>query len=65
MSPPGILRKVDAVTILVPDIDAGVSFYVDVLGHRVNWRSRFDGAARELLISRSIHARRPTGLVDQ
>ena len=39
MSPSGILRKVDAVTVRVPDIDTGIGFYVDVLGHRVKWRN--------------------------
>ena len=45
MSDPGILRKVDAVTVRVPDIDAGVRFYVDVLGHRVKWRNDAIGQA--------------------
>ena len=49
MSVPGILRKVDAVTIRVPDIDAGIGFYVDVLGHRVKWRNdAIDQAGLEL-----------------
>ena len=39
MSVPGILRKVDAVTVRVPDIDTGIRFYVGVLGHRMKWRS--------------------------
>ena len=45
MSGPGILRKVDAVTVRVPDIDAGIQFYVDVLGHRVKWRNDAIGQA--------------------
>ena len=45
MSVPGILRKVDAVTVRVPDIDAGIHFYVDVLGHRVKWRNDAVGQA--------------------
>jgi len=45
MSVPGILRRVDAVTVHVPDIDAGVGFYVDVLGHRVKWRNDAIGQA--------------------
>lgn len=45
MSVPGILRKVDAVTVRVPDIDAGIGFYVDVLGHRVKWRNDAIGQA--------------------
>ena len=45
MSGPGILRKVDAVTVRVPDIDAGIQFYVDVLGHRLKWRNDAIGQA--------------------
>ncbi len=45
MSGPGILRKVDAVTVRVPDIDAGIHFYVDVLGHRLKWRNDAFGQA--------------------
>ena len=41
----GILRKVDAVTVRVPDIDTGVRFYVDVLGHRLKWRNDSIGQA--------------------
>lgn len=45
MSGPGILRKVDAVTVRVPDIDTGIGFYVEVLGHRVKWRNDAVGQA--------------------
>ena len=45
MSGPGILRKVDAVTVRVPDIDAGIHFYVEVLGHRMKWRNDAIGQA--------------------
>lgn len=45
MSSPGILRKVDAVTVRVPDIDTGINFYVDVLGHRMKWRNDAIGQA--------------------
>ena len=45
MSVPGILRKVDAVTVRVPDIDAGIRFYVGVLSHRVKWRNDAVGQA--------------------
>lgn len=34
-----LLRKVDAVTIPVPDLDAGLAFYGDRLGHRPRWRN--------------------------
>jgi predicted enzyme related to lactoylglutathione lyase len=40
-----LLRKVDAVTFNVPDLDAGLRFYVDVLGHKLNWRNDALGQA--------------------
>ena len=33
-----LLRSVDAVTVPVPDLDAGLSFYRDRLGHSLLWR---------------------------
>ena len=45
MSVPGILRKVDTVTVRVPDIDAGIRFYVGVLSHQVKWRNDAVGQA--------------------
>jgi predicted enzyme related to lactoylglutathione lyase len=39
MSDGGVLRKVDAVTVRVPDLDAGIDFYVGALGHRMTWRN--------------------------
>jgi catechol 2,3-dioxygenase-like lactoylglutathione lyase family enzyme len=38
MSFPPLLRSVDAVTVPVPDLDAGLAFYRDRLGHRLLWR---------------------------
>jgi predicted enzyme related to lactoylglutathione lyase len=35
----GLLRAVDAVTVRVPDLDAGLAFYVDALGHQLRWRN--------------------------
>ena len=32
------MRKVDAVTVPVPDLDAGLQFYAVALGHEVRWR---------------------------
>lgn len=40
-----LLRKVDAVTIPVPDLDAGLRFYRDVLGHPLRWRNDAVGQA--------------------
>lgn len=45
MSTHGLLRRVDAVTVRVPDLDAGVDYYVGVLGHRVKWRNDAIGQA--------------------
>jgi predicted enzyme related to lactoylglutathione lyase len=33
------LRKVDAVTLPVPDLDVGLAFYAEALGHRLLWRN--------------------------
>lgn len=41
----GLLRRVDAVTVRVPDLDAGIRFYVDVLGHQPRWRNDAFGQA--------------------
>ena len=43
--PEPLLRKVDAVTFHVPDLDAGLEFYVGVLGHVLRWRNDEIGAA--------------------
>jgi predicted enzyme related to lactoylglutathione lyase len=40
-----LLLKVDAVTIPVPDLDAGLRFYRDSLGHRLLWRNDEIGQA--------------------
>jgi predicted enzyme related to lactoylglutathione lyase len=34
-----LFKTVDAVTMRVPDLDAGIAFYADRLGHRVIWRN--------------------------
>lgn len=39
------LRYVDAVTIPVPDLDLGMAFYRDVLGHELIWRNEATGQA--------------------
>jgi catechol 2,3-dioxygenase-like lactoylglutathione lyase family enzyme len=43
--PSGILRLVDAVTVRVPDLDQGLAFYCEVLGHHLKWRDDGIGAA--------------------
>jgi predicted enzyme related to lactoylglutathione lyase len=40
-----LFQKVDAVTIPVPDIDAGLRFYRDELGHQLLWRNDEVGQA--------------------
>jgi predicted enzyme related to lactoylglutathione lyase len=40
-----LFQKVDAVTIPVPDLDAGLRFYRDSLGHQLRWRSDEIGQA--------------------
>jgi predicted enzyme related to lactoylglutathione lyase len=37
--PHGLLRKVDSVQIPVPDLDGGLAFYRDRLGHELIWRT--------------------------
>jgi predicted enzyme related to lactoylglutathione lyase len=40
-----LIQKVDAVTIPVPDLDTGLRFYRDSLGHQLLWRSDEIGQA--------------------
>jgi len=40
-----LLQKVDAVTVPVPDLDAGLRFYRDSLGHELRWRNEQVGQA--------------------
>jgi predicted enzyme related to lactoylglutathione lyase len=40
-----LLRKVDAVTIRVPDLESGLAFYRDKLGHELLWRNDEIGQA--------------------
>ena len=39
MSNTPILRAIDAVTVPVPDLDLGLAYYRDQLGHEVIWRN--------------------------
>lgn len=34
-----LLRKVDCVRLYVPDLEAGLAFYRDKLGHELRWRT--------------------------
>lgn len=40
-----VLRKVDAVTVKVPSLEAGLAFYRDSLGHQLRWRNDAVGQA--------------------
>jgi predicted enzyme related to lactoylglutathione lyase len=39
------MRKVDAITVPVPDLDAGLRFYGQALGHELRWRNDAIGQA--------------------
>ena len=39
MKPMPVLRKVDCVRLYVPDLEAGLAFYRDRLGHELIWRT--------------------------
>jgi predicted enzyme related to lactoylglutathione lyase len=45
MAEGGIFRRVDAVTVPVPDLEAGLRFYRQALGHRLKWRNDAVGQA--------------------
>lgn len=57
-----LLRLVDAVTVPVPDLDAGLACYVDRLGHELLWRNdelgqaglRCPGSETELVLSTGL-----------
>ena len=45
MADDGLLRRIDAVTVPVPDLDQGLLFYRDALGHDLLWRDDSRGQA--------------------
>jgi predicted enzyme related to lactoylglutathione lyase len=45
MEAPPLMRKVDAVTVPVPDLDAGLWLYAHALGHELRWRNDAAGQA--------------------
>jgi catechol 2,3-dioxygenase-like lactoylglutathione lyase family enzyme len=55
-----LLQKIAAVTVPVPDLDAGLRFYRDSLGHELRWRNdrvgqaglRLPGSDTELVLTR-------------
>ncbi len=46
-----LLQAVDAVTVPVPDLDAGLAFYEGRLGHRLLWRNDEVGQAGLALVN--------------
>jgi predicted enzyme related to lactoylglutathione lyase len=44
-----LLQKIDAVMIAVPDLDSGLRFYSDLLGHELRWRHDDIGQAGLML----------------
>ena len=66
VQPRGLLCKVDCVQIPVPDLDGGLAFYRDRLGHELIWRSdtaaglRLADSDTELV----LHTRQPRPEVD-
>jgi predicted enzyme related to lactoylglutathione lyase len=57
-----LLGRLDAVTVPVPDLDAGLAFYRDGLGHALLWRNdelgqaglALEGSETELVLSTSL-----------
>ena len=66
-----VLRKVDAVTVRVPSLDAGLAFYRGALCHQLRWRNDAIGQAAlalpesdtELVLT-TEHGYEPNWLVD-
>lgn len=44
--PKPMMRKVDCVQFYVPDLDAGIAFYCNQLGHELSWRSEKSAGLR-------------------
>ena len=66
-----LLRAIDAVTVPVPDLDAGLRFYRDRLGHELRWRNDelgqaglgLPGSDTELVLTTQLNYE-PNWLVD-
>ncbi len=64
--PRGLLRKVDSVQIPIPDLEPGLAFYRDRLGHQLIWRTK-NAAGLQLADSDSelvLQTQRPQPEVD-
>src|SRR5215472_279563 len=66
-----LFEKVDAVTVPVPDLDAGLRFYAEALGHPLSWRNddigqaglQLPGGDTELVLATDLRYE-PNWLVD-
>src|SRR5215467_13188421 len=62
MTERALFEKIDAVTVPVPDLDAGLRFYAEALGHHLNWRNdelgqaglRLPGGDTELVLATDL-----------
>jgi len=62
MTERALFEKIDAVTVPVPDLDAGLRFYAEALGHQLNWRNdelgqaglRLPGGDTELVLATDL-----------
>ena len=65
-----LIRKVDCVRLYVPDLEAGLSFYRDRLGHELVWRtetaagSRLPESEAELVLQTELQEPETDLLVD-
>ncbi|MFN8467624.1 MAG: VOC family protein [Caldilineaceae bacterium] len=68
--PEPLIRKVDAIQIHVPDLESGLRFYRDQLGHEIVWRTsraiglRLPESDAELVIQTEREGVEPNLLVD-
>lgn len=65
-SRPPLFRKVDCLQVPVPDLEAGLAFYCDRLGHELAWRTETQAGLRMLVTDAEIvlQTERPTPEVD-
>jgi predicted enzyme related to lactoylglutathione lyase len=68
--PEPLMRKVDCIRLYVPDLDAGLAYYRDQLGHELIWRTEDQAGLRmpetdaELVLHRERQAPEIDMLVD-
>ncbi len=65
-----LLKKIDCIRLHVPDLDAGLSFYRDFLGHALIWRTdraaglRMPGTDAEIVLQTEDEGQEVDFLVD-